>query len=101
MAFGVTVEDEALRQLVERVNGFVYAGDRLNAIVDAVKVLRADPELAARVLGTGEQSIKPTQHCTSEECEYTLSHTAQWCRYDQPRRCGCPYCYPKGGKSHG
>jgi hypothetical protein len=45
---------------------------------------------------SAEVAIKSTQHCTSEECEYTLSHTASWCRYDQPRRCGCPYCYPKG-----
>lgn len=37
--------------------------------------------------------IKSTQHCTSEECFYTHSHTAGWCHYDQPRRCGCPYCY--------
>lgn len=38
--------------------------------------------------------IKPTQHCTSEECPYTQSHTASWCYYEQPRRCDCPFCYP-------
>lgn len=42
--------DEALQQLVEQVNGFVYAGDRLNAIVEAVAVLRKDSGLAARLL---------------------------------------------------
>jgi len=39
--------------------------------------------------------IKESQHCTSKECPYTISHTATWCGYEQPRRCGCPYCYPK------
>jgi len=51
-----------LRELATRVNGFVYPGDRLNAVVDAVRELRADPDLAARLLapyevrrsGTGE-----------------------------------------------
>lgn len=40
----------ALTTLVARVNGFVYAGDRLNAVVDAVRHLRADPVLAAKLL---------------------------------------------------
>lgn len=43
---------DALRTLAERVNGFVYAGDRLNAVVDTVKALRADPKLAAMLLGS-------------------------------------------------
>jgi hypothetical protein len=47
---GVDQRDEALQQLVEQVNGFVYTGDRLNAIVEAVMVLRKDPGLAARIL---------------------------------------------------
>lgn len=38
-------------------------------------------------------AISSTQHCTSTECPFTLSHTAKWCGYDQPRRCGCPFCY--------
>lgn len=42
--------DEALAELVTRVNGFVYAGDRLNAVVEAVRHLRADPALASRLL---------------------------------------------------
>lgn len=40
----------ALSVLAERVNGFVYAGDRLNAVVDAIRHLRADPALAATLL---------------------------------------------------
>lgn len=40
----------ALTTFVVRVNGFVYAGDRLNAVVDAVRHLRADPVLAATLL---------------------------------------------------
>jgi hypothetical protein len=39
-----------LCRLVETVNGFIYAGDRLNAVVDTVRVLRANPELARRLL---------------------------------------------------
>lgn len=35
-----------------------------------------------------------TQHCTSDECVYSHSHTAEWCGYEQFRRCGCAYCYP-------
>jgi hypothetical protein len=40
-----------LRLLAGEVNGFVYQGDRLNAVLDTVQVLRANPELAARLLG--------------------------------------------------
>lgn len=40
----------ALTTLVSRVNGFVYAGDRLDAVVDAVRHLRSDPALAAKLL---------------------------------------------------
>lgn len=43
---------EALTELVNRVNGFVYAGDRLNAVVDTLRHLRADPQLAATLLHT-------------------------------------------------
>lgn len=38
--------------------------------------------------------IKKGQHCTSEECSFSLSHTAGWCGYEQPRRCSCAFCYP-------
>ncbi len=51
--FEVVSHDEAvdLETLVNRVNGFVYHGDRMNAALDTIKVLRKDPELAARLLG--------------------------------------------------
>jgi hypothetical protein len=39
-----------LRQLVEAILGFVYMGDGTEAIVKTIRVLRADPELAARLL---------------------------------------------------
>lgn len=42
-------EDPDLQLLVERVNGFVYPGDRLNAVVETVNALRADPQLAWRL----------------------------------------------------
>lgn len=42
--------DDDLRTLIVRLNGFVYPGDRTNAIVDTIKALRADPDLAARLL---------------------------------------------------
>lgn len=41
---------DALRDLVIAVNGFPYAGDRLNAVVDTVKVLRANCDLARLLL---------------------------------------------------
>ncbi len=49
-------EDETagMLKLVSEVNGCLYQGDRLNAIVDTVKALRQDPDLAAR-LGVGMQ----------------------------------------------
>lgn len=37
--------------------------------------------------------IKETQHCKVEDC-FDFSHTAQWCGKEQPRRCGCAFCYP-------
>jgi hypothetical protein len=40
-----------LTDLAERVNGFVYAGDRLNAVIDTVRALRADPKLLAELIG--------------------------------------------------
>lgn len=40
-----------LETLATRVNGYVYHGDRLNALVQTVEALRADPDLAARLLG--------------------------------------------------
>lgn len=49
-------------------------------------------------LGGLRPSIKPTQHCTVEDC-YTFAHTARWCGKKQPRRCGCAYCYPEGSES--
>jgi hypothetical protein len=42
---------EDLRQLVEAILGFVYMGDGTEAVVKTIRVLRADPELAARLLG--------------------------------------------------
>jgi hypothetical protein len=43
----------------------------------------------------GDPDTKPSQHCTSTECPYVLlAHTAAWCGYAQPRRCGCVFCYP-------
>ncbi len=49
----MTTDDYAdhLRALVEGVNGFVYPGDRMNAVIDTVKVLRANPDLAGLLLG--------------------------------------------------
>lgn len=47
--------DEDLRTLIARLNGFVYMGDRTNAIVDTLRALRADHELAARLLGLERQ----------------------------------------------
>ncbi len=42
----------ALQVLAERsMDGFLYHGDRLDTITTVVKVLRADPDLARRLLG--------------------------------------------------
>ena len=45
------IDLQALAKLVEKVNGFVYQGHGLDAIVNAVIALREDPELAAKLLG--------------------------------------------------
>lgn len=47
--------DKDLRTLAVRVNGFLYHGDRLEAVIDTIKALRADPDLAARLLGLERQ----------------------------------------------
>lgn len=39
--------------------------------------------------------ISSMQHCTALDCASSgISHTAAWCNTKQPRRCGCPFCYP-------
>jgi hypothetical protein len=43
----------ALGDLVARVNGFVYQGARTDAVLDTIKVLRANPELARQLLTEG------------------------------------------------
>lgn len=40
-----------------------------------------------------KKPIDLDQHCTSQECPFTHSHTAGWCGYPQPRRCACAFCY--------
>lgn len=44
-------------------------------------------------------SIDPNQHCTypnqDGEDDYSFSHTAGYCGKEQPRRCGCAFCYPE------
>jgi len=42
--------DRDLERLIEKVNGFVYQGDRLNAVLETVRVLRTNKALAARLL---------------------------------------------------
>lgn len=49
------LEDEeftaAVVVLAERVNGFVYDGDRFQAMLGTVRALRDDPDLADQILG--------------------------------------------------
>lgn len=45
------MNDPDLEELVTLVNGFVYRGDRLDAITDAVRILRGNMDLATRLLG--------------------------------------------------
>jgi hypothetical protein len=40
----------AVTDLAERVNGFVYDGERLQGALGAVRAMRADPDLADRLL---------------------------------------------------
>jgi hypothetical protein len=54
-----------LETLAARVNGYVYHGDRLNALVGTVEALRADPDLAARLLGLSNQK-EVTDGATSQ-----------------------------------
>lgn len=43
-------KDDDLRLLIDKVNGFVYYGDRLDAVLDTIRALRADLPLAKRLL---------------------------------------------------
>lgn len=40
----------ALQELATKVNGIVYHGDRLEAVVATARLLREQPELARRLL---------------------------------------------------
>jgi len=46
--------DQPLRDLATAVCGFPYPGDKSQAIIDTVKYLRSNPDMAA-VLGIGYQ----------------------------------------------
>lgn len=59
-------QETAMMKLVEEVNGCLYTGDRLDAIVQAVKVLRADPVLAAAVLAGSEIEVQPEWRVTGD-----------------------------------
>lgn len=41
---------DALRELVVRINGFVYYGESTEAVIDTIRILRADPALAKKLL---------------------------------------------------
>jgi hypothetical protein len=43
--------DDDLRQLATKIQGFLYLSNTLTTIVRTVEVLRANPELAKRLLG--------------------------------------------------
>jgi hypothetical protein len=42
---------DAVTDIAERVNDFVYDGDRLQGVLGAIRAMCADPELARRLLG--------------------------------------------------
>jgi hypothetical protein len=42
--------EDALRELVTGIDGYLYQGDRLEAILDTLRALRAEPELTAILL---------------------------------------------------
>lgn len=48
----------AVEELVTRVNGFVYAGDRLSAVLETVRELRADPDLARKLIGGPDVEVQ-------------------------------------------
>jgi hypothetical protein len=43
--------NDALVTLAERVNGAIYDGERLQALLGTVRALRDDPDLADQILG--------------------------------------------------
>lgn len=51
-------------------------------------------ELAPAGVPAAPTYINPNQHCNEDDCVYTFSHTARWCRVPQTKRCPCPYDYP-------
>lgn len=70
-------DEAALHELVTKVNGFVYAGDRLNAVVETVEALRADPALARRVLD--DQSRTAMTSGSEQTCELHGSYDTRHC----------------------
>lgn len=79
--FSTREEADALRDEAEALNLASYD----DAVIQSRTITHTE----------WEDDIKPTQHCTSGACSLTFSHTAEWCGHTQPRRCGCPWCYPK------
>lgn len=71
----------SLSELVEHVNGFVYPGDRANAVVDTVKVLRHDPALARELLNNQPRTVDPGE-CHAG-CDYPIGSHSRKCRTNE------------------
>jgi hypothetical protein len=63
---------EELLDLVARVNGCLYQGDRLDALIDTVKALRDDPTLARRLLA-------PATKVVDKEGDIWVLREDGWC----------------------
>lgn len=75
-----------------RADGDVQARIQADETILRLQVLLSDADDVGDA-EPDEESIDPHQHCTSEECQITYSHTALHCNFEQPRRCGCAFCY--------
>lgn len=54
--------DRLLTEIAHRVSGFVYPGDRAEAVVSTIRHLRADPDLARQLLNTSPDAQRLTGH---------------------------------------
>lgn len=63
-----------MRDLVSRINGFVYMGSRTDAIIDTINALRKDPKLAARLLAEHPTESIPKVDASRKQCVNTPTH---------------------------
>jgi hypothetical protein len=89
--------DEELVEIREQFlgRGALFASQ---AAPNAVSKLLDEIDRLKKLLNLEPVEINPNQHCTSDDCPYTQSHTAKWCGRKQTRQCDCHWDYPERGQ---